>query len=351
MNTQLKIEKRFERHIKAGYRVFANHAAIEICRWTKSALKGKKYCYKIWYGVRSHRCVQFTPTLDYCNFDCIFCWRIHTKERFLSPIKFEEPKKLLDEAIKAQRELLSGFGGNPQVEKKKWIEANNPKHVAISLDGEPTLYPYLAELIKEIKNRKMTAFLVTNGTFPEKLKELLEKDAIPTNLYISVYGWNLEIYKKTCNPFEKGNVYERVLRSLALFKEFEKRNCRTVLRFTCVKGFNFMTNYPEEKEKYAEIIKFAKPMFVEFKGYTWVGDSKIRLKKENMPTIEELLEYARDIEKLTGYKIKLVDEKSRVVLLIRDEETWKKNIELLIKQDREIGYTEEETQEVLKLIS
>ncbi len=347
--SKFTIEK-LKRYKKAGYRVFANHAAIEICRWTKNALRGKKYCYKYWFGVRSHRCIQFTPTLDYCNFDCSFCWRIHSKERFLSLINFEKPEILLNEAIKAQRELLSGFGGNPNVSKEKWKEANDPKHVAISLDGEPTLYPYLVELINEIKNRKMTSFLVTNGSYPEKLKELIQKNSVPTNLYISVYGWNEEIYRKITNPFEKGNIFERVLKSLKMFKEFEKLNCRTVFRLTAVKKLNFLTDQ-NEIENYANLIKISEPMFFEIKGYTWIGESRKRLAKENMPEMDEIKEYAKEIEKITNYKLKLIDEKSRVALLIRDEDAWKKNIEMIIEQDKMTGYTKEQTEELLKMIS
>ena len=43
---------------------------------------------------------------------------------------------------------------------------------AISLTGEPTLYPKLPELIKEIHSRGKTSFLVTNGQHPEVLQKL-----------------------------------------------------------------------------------------------------------------------------------------------------------------------------------
>jgi len=48
-----------------------------------------------------------------------------------------------------------------------------------------------------------------------------------------------------------------------------------------------------------------------------------------MPTLEELVKFAQKIEKNTGYKIKLTDEKSRVVMLVRDEEVWEWNLKLI----------------------
>ena len=51
----------------------------------------------------------------------------------------QDPLEMLYDSVKAQRRLISGFGGNPKVPKAKFLDAQNPKHVAISLNGEPTL--------------------------------------------------------------------------------------------------------------------------------------------------------------------------------------------------------------------
>jgi len=57
--------------------------------------------------------------------------------------------------IIAQRKLLSGFKGNEKINMEKWKEAQNPDQFAISLIGEPTLYPKLAELILELRKQKI----------------------------------------------------------------------------------------------------------------------------------------------------------------------------------------------------
>ncbi|MCS7123412.1 MAG: 4-demethylwyosine synthase TYW1 [Candidatus Aenigmarchaeota archaeon] len=304
-----------EKYKKAHYKIIGKylHSAVSLCRWTKSVLRGGKNCYKKWYGIASHRCIQMTPTLDFCNFSCVFCWRSFSKDRFEHKNGWDDPKTIVNEAIKAQKELISGFGGNPKTSKKIFEEANKPMHFAISLDGEPTLYPYLSELIKEIKDRGFTVFLVTNGTIPSKLKELLEKDAIPTNLYISVYATNNEDYIKITNSLIP-NPFEKVVESLKFMKEFEKRNCRTVFRITCVKFINMYN-----AEGFSKLINLSKPMFVELKGYAWLGESRKRLGKNNVPSMQDLLDFAKEISSYTGYKIKATDNNSRVVLLIRDE--------------------------------
>ncbi|MEW6062950.1 MAG: 4-demethylwyosine synthase TYW1 [Nanoarchaeota archaeon] len=302
-------EERLEQYRKSGYKVVGRHkhTGIELCRWTKSVLRGKRNCYKSFYGVSSHRCIQMTPTLDFCNFSCKFCWRTFGKYRFKSGDKWDRPNRILDEIIIAQRKLVSGFGGNKNTKRAILDEANKPNHITLSLDGEPMLYPYLAELIKEIKNRGMSVFLVTNGTMPHKLKELLKKNAEPTNLTISVYATNKKDYKEITNPIVKDS-FERILESLKLMKKFKK--ARTIFKITLVKGLNM-----KDLEGYATLINKAKPKFIHLKGYTWVGESRKRLKINNMPYTKEIEDFAEEIAKLTGYKIKLKDNISRIVIL------------------------------------
>lgn len=245
----------------------------------------------------------------FCNFSCIHCWRTFEKERFKSEGLWDDPKFILDQAIESHKKLLTGFGGNPKTSKKMFQEASNPKHVAISLDGEPTLYPKIADFVKEIKSRGMTAFLVTNSTMPTRLRQLLKEE--PTNLYLSIYGPDAKIYNEVARPFIK-DAWKKVNESLGIMKKFKK--CRTVLRITCVKGLNM-----ENPTGYAKLIKKSNPKFVELKGYSWVGESRQRLKEENVPSIKEMKEFAEHISELTNYPIRLADSRSRVVLLALPE--------------------------------
>ena len=118
------------------------HTAAQTCGWTANALRGQGKCYKnIFYGIESHRCIQMTPIVK-CNERCVFCWRDHRGHAYeLDNVEWDDPSAVADASIILQKKILSGFGGNQHVSPETFQQAMNPRHVAISLDGEPTLYP------------------------------------------------------------------------------------------------------------------------------------------------------------------------------------------------------------------
>ncbi len=309
-DTRLKLDE-VDRLRRAGYRIVGRHSAVKICHWTKSVLRGGKNCYKGWYGVQSHRCLQMTPSLQYCNMMCVFCWRHHTINR-IRPYggEWDRPEEILDELIKEQRQLLSGFKGNPKVDLRLYEEATEPNNAAISLDGEPTLYPFLRELISMLHERGMTTFLVTNGTMPEMLKILSDTGAEPTNLYISLYGPDRRTHVKTCRPLIN-NSWERLIDSLRVMRTFNES--RRVIRLTLVKGYTM-----KDPEKYAELIRIADPDFIECKGYMHVGESQKRLPRSAMPSVREVEDFAKRLQShLRGYEYIAKDVPSRVCLLAK----------------------------------
>lgn len=288
---------------KQRYKVF-NHSAVKLCLWTKKSIQDKGFCYKQkFYGIKSHRCMQCTPAVAWCSLKCNYCWRPLSEATLGIKIqKEDEPKEIVEKMVEAQRKLLTGLGGVPHNEKKL-KEAQQPKHAAISLAGEPTIYSRISDLIKEFHKRNMTTFLVTNGTFPERLENLKE---LPTQLYVSVCSNSKEMFKKVHNPLIK-NGWERLNKSLELLPEIKTRK---VIRLTLAKDLNF-----SDPEKYALLIEKTSPNFIEVKAAMPVGSAKDRLKYEQMPLYKEIKEFAEKISNIIGYKI--VDEKSdsRVVLL------------------------------------
>jgi len=291
-----------------GYRLIGSHSAIKICEWTKKSLRGEDICYKEkFYDTKCHLCVQMTPSLNACTHRCIWCWR---DIDFTSPIwkgKSDKPKIIVDECIKQFNKGLEGYFGYAKADKKKLGQIKKPQQFAISLSGEPTLYPKLPELILELKKRKINSFLVTNGTNPAMLKKLLKKKAEPTQLYITLPAPDEETYLKVCNPLIKDG-WKKIQQSLRLVPKFK----RNVFRLTLVKDINMFT-----PDKYAEIIKKYQPKKVECKAYMHVGYSRKRLEIPNMPYHKDVEDFAKKIAKLSGYKI--IDEKkeSRVILLSR----------------------------------
>ena len=220
---------------------------------------------------------------------------------------------ILDEAVAAQRKLLIGFKANPQVTERLFEESMNPTHVAISLDGEPTLYPMIGDLIQEISRRGMTSFLVTNGTMPNRLKEMVESGIESTNLYLSLYGPDKQTYENVTRPLV-ADVWERIRASLKLMSAF--KHSRTIVRLTLVKGLNM-----HNPEGYSKLVMEGVPSVLEVKGYSWLGESKQRLPISAMPYQCEIREFAKKMEKTTGYELVAEDTVSRVVVLARDEST------------------------------
>ena len=296
--------KKFE---KQQYRIVGRHSVVKVCSWTKQCLRGKGNCYKnTFYGIKTWRCVEMSPTW-LCDHRCLFCWRdtAYAWPKWQGPI--DEPKEIVDGCIKEWRDLLYGFGGSETVDKEKYKEVDKPLHFAISLTGEPTFYPKLPELIKEIHSRGMTTFLVTNGTVPGMIQRLLD-EAQPTQLYVSLVGCDKETYEKTARPLPK-DAWGNLMKTLSLIKQFN----RSTIRLTMVKDINM-----HEPEKYAELIKIAQPDFIEVKGYMHIGYARDRLKVTNMPEHNEIQEFAKKIAKLTGYHYTQEREESRVILLEKD---------------------------------
>ena len=151
---------------KKGYRFVGSksHAAAKICHWTKKSIINEGVCYKEkFYGIESHRCLQMSPSISYCHHKCLFCWRDISITDTEWNEDYDEPSEIIEGCIDAQRNLLCGFFGNSQSDLKKLKESKDPNNAAISLAGEPMLYPLIDDMLAEFKRRNFTTFLVSNG--------------------------------------------------------------------------------------------------------------------------------------------------------------------------------------------
>ncbi len=294
---------------RQGYRIVGAHSGVKLCHWTKASLTKGIGCYKqTFYGIESHRCLQMTPTVDACNLSCQFCWR--TQEWGSdSLLEADDPAFIVEDSIRAQRELLSGYKGNPNVSPDRFLEAWHPTNVAISLTGEPTLYKRLGEMIDEFKRRRMSTFLVTNGTTPAALRRMHAEGRLPTQLYVTVAAPNEAIYRKIAGS-KSDTEFRKLKETLALLPTLPTR---TVIRHTLVEGWNLGW-----EDEYAELDRTAKPMFIECKGYSFVGESRLRLQADNVPSHTSIRAFAQRLGDRLGYAIAAEREDSRVVLLTRD---------------------------------
>ncbi len=320
-NTKITVdEDTIRRYENARYGIAGNHSAVQMCDWTRKALRGKGVCYKQkFYGVDCHRCAQMSPAFAWCQECCIHCWRPAEwmKKISMGDDEIDDPQLIIDEVIGKRKILISGVGGAGDADRKLFAESFRefPSHWAISLSGEPTIYPKLGELIGLLrKNREVKSiFLVTNGQEPEVFAKLKKKVQLPTQLYVSVSAPNKELFKKL-NRSVYPDGWERLCRTLNMLSSL---GCRTVIRLTLIKGVNDGKNHMEQ---YAGLFKKSRPDFIEVKSYMHLGLSRERLKRENMALHDYIRKWCdRFAGFLSDYHIEDEDPRSRVVLFKRND--------------------------------
>lgn len=128
-----------------------------------------------------------------CNFRCPYC---HNPELVLPELIKKQPKiteKEILNFLKEHQELLEG--------------------ICIT-GGEPTLQPDLIDFIKKVKSLGFSVKLDTNGSFPDILKNLIEKKLID---YIAM---DVKAPKQKYEIFTLGNVsIEDINESIELLKQ------------------------------------------------------------------------------------------------------------------------------------
>ena len=317
-----KVRKTLE---KMNYALVGQTSAVQICRWTKNSLNDDRGCWKeIFYGVPSHRCCQMTPSVMWCENQCLHCWRPIEMNLGTTLPKIDDPIKILDGIVEARKKLLMGFKGNKNVDSKKFEEALEPKLYTMSLSGEPTLYPRLGEMFKEIRKRNAVSFLVTNGLNPDVIKNF-KPDELPTQITVSTNAPNEELFK-IWHRSTKPNAWQTFNETLDIIKSLQGK-VRRVIRLTLVDvgeegEFKNITNMTKENAKeYSELIKKATPDFIHVKGYKSVGYARERMGYDNQPWFSAIQDFSKKLEnflKDSGYKIAAEDERCCVVMLAKD---------------------------------
>ena len=270
---------------KQGYTIIGTHSGVKICRWTKSALRGRGSCYKnSFYGIASHLCMETTPSLS-CSNKCVFCWRhgtnpVSTTWRW----QVDPPDLIFQGAKEAHYKKIKMMRGVPGVRSERFQEAMRIRHCALSLVGEPIFYPHINEFIALLHNEHISSFLVCNAQHPQQLSTLHRV----TQLYVSIDASNRDSLRKIDRPLHR-DFWERFTSCLDILRE-KRFQQRTVFRLTLVKGFNI----DDEVEGYADLVARALPCFVEIKGVTYCGtstSSSAGLTMQNVPFYDEVVAF------------------------------------------------------------
>jgi wyosine [tRNA(Phe)-imidazoG37] synthetase (radical SAM superfamily) len=96
--------------------------------------------------------------------------------------------------------MINEMRGVPGVQSERLTEAFTVKHCALSLVGEPIMYPRINEMLSALHAREISSFMVTNAQFPEHIKSL---DPV-TQLYVSVDASTRDSLKAIDRPLFKG---------------------------------------------------------------------------------------------------------------------------------------------------
>ncbi|PWA71229.1 flavodoxin family protein / radical SAM domain-containing protein [Artemisia annua] len=361
---------------KQGYKIIGSHSGVKICRWTKSQLRGRGGCYKhSFYGIESHSyglslpicasisngvkatnsvcisyrrdqgmqnlewalrcrkpimahnsrmllrmltwCMEATPSLACAN-KCVFCWRHHTNPVGKSwQWQMDDPLMIVNSALDQHKKMIKQMKGVPGVTAERLSEGLSPRHCALSLVGEPIMYPEINTLVDELHQRRISTFLVTNAQFPEKIISLkpITQVGMPAFhfalLYVSVDAANKDSMKAIDRPLF-GDFWERFVDSLKALKDKQQR---TVYRLTLVKGWN-----TEEVDAYSRLFSIGNPDFVEIKGVTYCGTSATsKLTMENVPWHADVKEFSEALaQKSNGeYEVACEHVHSCCVLLAK----------------------------------
>ena len=305
---------------KEGYKLIGTHSAVKLCRWTKHQLRGRGGCYKhTHYGITSYQCMEATPSLACAN-KCVFCWRHHK-----NPVgrewrwKTDDPLMIVEQAVNTHVDMIKETRGIPGIQMDRWKAAHTVRHCALSLVGEPIMYPKINELLGELHRRDISTYLVTNGQHPKAIEDLipitqlvrrvfmmciydmmqyfcffceyvlfahLSKIIMPRKKqYVSVDASTPETLEAVDRPLFR-DAWDRLKQSLSCLK---RKGQRTVARLTVVKGWN-----SDEIGGYARLIALGHCSLIEVKGVTFCGKSDAsNLNMSNSPWHHEVVKFTK----------------------------------------------------------
>jgi len=208
--------------------------------------------------------IDLSPDKKRCNFDCIYCE--------LEPAKpvnsYDNPPKV-DEIFNEVKEAISRY---------------NFDVLTITSNGEPTLYPYLNELIDKLKtlNKKLLILSNSSTIMKKEIQESLKKIDI---VKLSLDAVTPKIFKKIDRPFKDIKI-EDIIKGIIEFREIY--NGELIIEILVVKGIN---DKKEEFKKLNEVLAKINPNRVDISTI----DRPPAYKVEGV-SIERLFELAENIK-------------------------------------------------------
>ncbi|MBN2767539.1 MAG: radical SAM protein [Campylobacterales bacterium] len=161
--------------------------------------------------------IDLSPSKKQCNFDCLYCEL--------------KPAKTVDSYsdILSIEDIITAL-------KAALIKHQDIDVITLTANGEPTLYPYLNELIDEIDKIKgdIKTLILSNGATIDKTevqKALLKLDTVKLSLDCA----NMQCLKKLDRPSKNIDI-ENIKRGMLAFKEIY--NGALIIEILFVKDIN-----------------------------------------------------------------------------------------------------------------
>lgn len=149
--------------------------------------------------------IDLSPDTKQCNFDCLYCELAPaaTMPSYTKSYPAQEIVTELQEAL---------------------IEHPNTEVITLTANGEPSLYPYLDELIEKIdliKEDKQTLILTNSATLSnaQTYKSLLQLDQVK----LSLDAVTIDVFKKIDRPHADIDLSKLVESVIAFSKEYTGR--------------------------------------------------------------------------------------------------------------------------------
>ncbi len=261
--------------------------------------------------------IDLSPSFKQCNFDCVYCELKGAKTvgKMQDIVSVKDVIDALKKALKKHKDL---------------------DVITITANGEPTLYPYLDELILEINRIKQEnkLLILSNGAniVDKNIADALSKIDI---VKISLDCASKKCFKKIDRPYSNIDLDE-VIKSMKSFSRDYKGSL--VIEILVVKGIN---DKDEEFEKLNTILNEIKPDRVDIStidrppayDVQRVKTSKLKELSEKLENLHVSIAYRKDYE---GKKESFSE--AGILNLISKRPQSESDIELYFDNDSKIKF-------------
>ena len=179
--------------------------------------------------------IDLSPDTKQCNFDCIYC-----ELKAAKPVDTIQNPPLVEEVVSSVKEALL---------KHKKIDV-----ITLTANGEPTLYPYMKELVKQLHKIKGNSklLILSNGATVtcKDVRDILKEIDI---VKLSLDCVSEKCFKKIDRPI-KGLHVKEIIEGIKEFRKIYDKEL--VLEILVVKGIN---DKEEEFQALKEVLQEIKP--------------------------------------------------------------------------------------------